>query len=551
MKYDLDFKDKKIIVLTGLMGVGKTTVGKNLAEELGFYFIDSDQEIEDQQQQSVVDIFKNKGEKYFRSIEKQIIKEIIDRDEYIVLSLGGGAFLDEEIRSLLKERAVSVWLYADIDILLRRTANKFQRPLLNNVDRRLALAELILDRYPIYKQANVHINTNLENNNVLFIKELLKKIENYINDSELTKEMVKVSLDNRSYNIIVGKGVIDCLSNNIKEINNYSKIVVIVDQNVANLHLDSLNNQLKSLSIEIKNIVIEAGESAKSFSNLQNLAEQILEYGIDRNSLIIAFGGGVVGDLSGFIASILLRGIDFIQIPTTLLAAVDSSVGGKTAINSKFGKNLIGSFYQPRLVLCDINFLQTLSKRDFFSGYAEVVKYGLVRDKNFFMYLEQNLDKIIVRDVNVLQKIIVKSCQIKADIVRLDERENNLRAILNFGHTFGHVLETEIGYSNKLLHGEAVAIGMVLAARMSVHLKRFDIKNISLIANHLSRVGLPISPKNIKKSWNVKHLISHLYKDKKVKNNNLTFILLEEIGKSTVEENIDEQNFLNIINQEI
>jgi shikimate kinase/3-dehydroquinate synthase len=554
MNPNLDLQNKKIIVLTGLMGAGKTTIGSKLAEKLGFYFIDSDQEIEDKQRQSIANIFKTKGEKYFRQIERETIREIINRDEQIVLSLGGGAFVDEEIRVLIKERAISIWLYADLDVLLHRIANKNTRPLLNNVDKRAALQDLIIKRYPIYKQSDIHIDTGKENSNDLFVRNLVTKICEFssgIKSNNIVKEVVKVDLGNRGYNIVVGSGVVSELREYISKVNRYSKIVVITDQNVAKLHLEALNNQLKNLPVQLKNIVVEAGEKAKSFSNLQNVVEQILETGIDRNSLIIAFGGGVVGDLSGFVASILLRGIDFIQVPTTLLAAVDSSVGGKTAINSKFGKNLVGTFYQPKLVLCDLDFLKTLPIRDYISGYGEVVKYGLIKDKDFFSYLDSNLDKIKNRNLEVLQKIIVKSCQIKAEVVGLDEKENNLRAILNFGHTFGHIFETETNYSDKLFHGEAVAIGMVLAVKMSIHLGMLDAKILPLVVNHLKKVGLPTSPQNIQKFWNINNLTTHLYKDKKVENKNLTFVLLEELGKSVIKKNVSEQDFLNIIKQEI
>jgi shikimate kinase / 3-dehydroquinate synthase len=554
MKLNLDLQDKKIIVLTGLMGVGKTTIGSRLAEKLGFYFVDSDQEIEDQQQQSIANIFKTKGEKYFRQIEREAIKGIISRDEQVVLSLGGGAFMDEEIRELVKERAISIWLYADLDVLLRRITNKNTRPLLNNVDKRVALQDLIIKRYPIYKQADIHIDTGRENNNDMFIRNMIDKVREVsvgTKSSNIDKEIVKVNLADRSYDIVVGSGIVSELSDHISKINRYSKIIIITDQNVAKLHLDVLNNQLKNLTIQVKNIVVDAGEKSKSFSNLENVLEKVLEIGVDRNSLIIAFGGGVVGDLSGFVASILLRGIDFIQVPTTLLAAVDSSVGGKTAINSKFGKNLIGTFYQPKLVLCDLDFLKTLPKRDYISGYAEVVKYGLIQDKNFFVYLDNNLEKIKKRDAEVLQKIIVKSCQVKAEIVGLDEKENNLRAILNFGHTFGHTFETETGYSNILFHGEAVAIGMVLAVKMSIKLGMLDAKNLPLVVEHFKKIGLPTSPQNIQKSWNIDNLTTHLYKDKKVENKNLTFVLLEELGKSVVKKNVSEQDFLYIVKQEI
>ena len=554
MNPNLFLQEKKFIVLTGMMGAGKTTIGSKIASRLGFYFIDSDQEIEDLQQQSVANIFKNKGEKYFRQVEREVVKGILSRDENIVLSLGGGAFMDDEIRDLIKKCAISVWLYANIDTLLHRTSSKNTRPLLSNVDKRLALADLTIKRNPIYKTADIHMDTGKENYD-LITKDLIVKINEFSfedrAEQKLSREIVSLNLQDKSYDIVIGNGVVGEVGAQINKIKTYSKIIVLTDQNVAKLHLQTLGDQLKKLPVEVKNIIVPAGEKAKSFSNLENVLEQILEIGVDRNSLLIALGGGVVGDLCGFVASILLRGVDFIQMPTTLLAAVDSSVGGKTAINSQFGKNLIGSFYQPKLVLCDLDFLDTLPERDYISGYAEVVKYGFIQDKNFFYYLDKNLQKIKNRNKEVLQKIIVRSCQIKAEIVGLDERENNLRAILNFGHTFGHVFETETGYSDQLFHGEAVAIGMVLAAKMSINLNLLDKNLLPVIVDHLQKIGLPTSPKSIKKFWNIDHLVGRLYKDKKVDGKKLTFVLLEDIGKSIIQKNVDEQEFLNVIKSEI
>ncbi|MCE3255715.1 MAG: bifunctional shikimate kinase/3-dehydroquinate synthase [Rickettsiaceae bacterium] len=550
MDFSLNLQDKKMIVLTGMMGAGKTVIGSKLASKLGFYFIDSDQEIEDLKQQSISDIFKDKGEKYFREIEKQVVKDVLNRGENIVLSLGGGAFMDEEIRNLIKRNAVSVWLYADLDVLLHRISAKNTRPLLNNMDKRAVLSELMIKRYPTYKEADIHIDTSHDSYEAV-IKNLMKKIGEISPKEQIKKEVITLNLQDKSYDILVGSGVISEIAGQISRIKSYSKIIVLTDSNVAGLHLHALNDELKKLPIESKNIIVEAGEKSKSFSNLQTVLEQILEIGIDRKSLLIAFGGGVVGDLCGFAASILLRGVDFIQVPTTLLSAVDSSVGGKTAINSKSGKNLIGSFYQPKLVLCDLNFLDTLPERDFVCGYAEAVKYGFIRDKNFFNYLEENLDKIKKRDKEVLQKIIVRSCQIKAEIVGADERENDVRAILNFGHTFGHVFETETGYSNELFHGEAVAIGMVLASKMSAHLGLLDGNLVSVAVNHLQKIGLPVSPKAIRKSWDIEALTRHLYKDKKTDGKKLTFILLEEMGKSLIKKDVDEKAFLDVIKSEI
>ena len=361
--------------------------------------------------------------------------------------------------------------------------------------------------------------------------------------------LVRVELDNRGYDIVIGKNVRSDLAKYLAKIGKFSKVFIVTDENIAALHLAEFSQILSGANIDHKNIILKAGEKTKDFANLQNLCDQILSEQIDRKALIIALGGGVIGDLCGFVASILLRGISFIQVPTTLLAAVDSSVGGKTAINSKFGKNLIGTFYQPKLVLCDLDFLQTLPNRDFLSGYAEVLKYGLINDLDFFNFLQENADKIKNRDPELIKKIIVKSCQAKAEIVGQDETEQGKRALLNFGHTFGHIFETETNYSSELMHGEAVGIGMIMAAFMSYQMGFITKEGVEKIRNHLREVGLFTSPNQVRKEWNIANLLSHLYKDKKVKNNQLTFILLKEIGEAFIQDNVEENTFLRVLNE--
>ncbi|MBM5782312.1 MAG: 3-dehydroquinate synthase [Pelagibacterales bacterium] len=357
---------------------------------------------------------------------------------------------------------------------------------------------------------------------------------------------IKVELENRSYDIIIGSGAINKLSNFLSD-NKYSKIFVINDNNVAKLHLKTLQEVLQKIDIPTEFVITEAGEQTKSFVFLEKICEEILSKGLDRKSLVIAFGGGVIGDLSGFIASILVRGIDFVQVPTTLLAAVDSSVGGKTAINSKSGKNLIGTFYQPKLVLCDLNFLKTLSQRELRCGYAEVVKYGFIRDLEFFEFLEKNYQKVFQYDEEILEKIIRRSCEVKAEIVAKDEKESGERALLNFGHTFGHVFETETNYSDLILHGEAVALGMVMAAKMSQNLNMISENDFLRIKNHIEDCGFITDEKKLKADWNYDNLISHLYKDKKNEGKNLTFILLEKIGVGVVKKAVELQEFRKVL----
>ena len=362
------------------------------------------------------------------------------------------------------------------------------------------------------------------------------------------KNKISVALVERSYDIVIGANSIEYLGEFLSK-KSYSKIFIITDENVAKLHLVRLEEVLGKTKINLEKIITKAGEQTKSFAVLEEICEEILEKGIDRKSLIVAFGGGVIGDLSGFIASILLRGIDFIQVPTTLLAAVDSSVGGKTAINSKAGKNLVGSFYQPQLVLCDLQFLKTLPLRELKSGYAEVVKYGFIYDKEFFEFLEKNYQKIFAYEDEILEKIIRRSCEVKAEIVGRDERESGERALLNFGHTFGHIFETETNYSAEILHGEAVALGMVMAAKMSCNLGMIAESDFLLVKLHLESCGFVIDPKKIRESWDEKNLVSHLYKDKKNENQNLTFILLTGIGSAVVKKAVVLSEFEKVLRE--
>lgn len=360
------------------------------------------------------------------------------------------------------------------------------------------------------------------------------------NDQMINK--ITLDLQEKSYEILIGSNILNEVKNFIDN-SNYSKKIVITDKNLYKIYKDHF---IKNVQID-DFVVIDAGEKSKSFDNLKKICDEILQKNIDRKSLIIAFGGGVVGDISGFCASILLRGIDFIQIPTSLLAMVDSSVGGKTAINSEFGKNLIGSFYQPKLVICDVDLLASLPQREFKSGYGEIVKYGLIYDRDFFNFLDHNLDKILTRDIETLVYIIYRSCEIKAQIVSKDEKENNLRALLNFGHTFGHTLEAQTNYSDELLHGEAVVIGMLMACQMSIELGYIDIETYDKIYNHFFNAKFELNLKNIRKSWDINNLTEHLFKDKKIENNELTFIILHGIGNGKIVKKISLEIFLKVI----
>jgi 3-dehydroquinate synthase len=344
---------------------------------------------------------------------------------------------------------------------------------------------------------------------------------------------VRVELGPRSYDILVGPGLLREAGRFLAPLLRQPRAVVVTDENVAPLYLDTLEAALDQAGIGHEPVVLPAGETTKDFPHLQRLLETLLDLRIERKTTLIALGGGVVGDLAGFAASIVLRGVDLVQMPTTLLSQVDSSVGGKTGINTPHGKNLVGSFYQPRLVLTDVTTLNSLPRRELLAGYAEVVKHALIRDASFFEWLERRGEALRDGDEAARRDAVVRSCTLKAETVAADERESGQRALLNFGHTFGHALEAETGYSGELLHGEAVAIGMVMAFDLSVQLELCPIEDAMRVRRHLGKIGLPIAPTGIGRAkWDVGELLGHIRQDKKVHDGQVTFVLTRGIGRA-------------------
>jgi 3-dehydroquinate synthase len=347
-------------------------------------------------------------------------------------------------------------------------------------------------------------------------------------------ETVTVGLGSRAYDIVIGPGVLAGAGARVQTVAGDRPLIVVTDDHVAPLYLDRLACALDAVAMPSPAaIVIPAGEGSKSLESFARTAERILALGIDRKTVIVALGGGVVGDLAGFLAATLLRGIDFIQIPTSLLAQVDSSVGGKTGIDSAHGKNLIGAFHQPLLVLADTACLTTLPSRELKAGYAEIVKYGLLGDAGFFDWLEENGANVLAGEPARQTHAIAASCRAKAAIVAEDERETGRRALLNLGHTFAHALEAESGFGDALNHGEAVAIGMVLAFDLSVRLGYCPVNDLLRVRGHLVRHGLPVSPpRGI--AFEAGALIRRMQSDKKAERNRLTFVLAQGIGQAFV-----------------
>ena len=344
-------------------------------------------------------------------------------------------------------------------------------------------------------------------------------------------DILSVDLGARSYDIHIGSGLIERAGALMLPVMNGRRAFVVTDDNVAPLYLPRLKAALEAAGIAHAEAVLPAGEGTKDFRHLEVLLDAMLAARCERSTMVVALGGGVIGDLTGFAASVCLRGLDFVQIPTTLLAQVDSSVGGKTGINTARGKNLVGSFHQPRLVLADIGALDTLDHRQVLAGYAEVAKYGAIDDPAFFAWLEEHGPAVVAGGAEARRYAVATSCRAKARIVGADEREGGIRALLNLGHTFGHALEAEVGFTDEILHGEAVAIGMVMAFRLSVRLGLAPDADAGRLARHLAAVGLPTAlPGN--RAWEAGRLLDHMAGDKKVKDGKVTFVLARGIGQS-------------------
>ena len=375
--------------------------------------------------------------------------------------------------------------------------------------------------------------------------------------SKILNVSLNRKIENLSYPIIIGDNILSSSGEILKEFIYKKNVIVIYDsffsvKTSPNNEFEEFVQSINKLTTTLNFIDIPGGDQTKNINQLNEIIEKVLTYGIDRQNVIIAFGGGVIGDIAGFAASILLRGINYIQVPTTLLSQVDSSVGGKTGINSKVGKNLIGSFHQPQAVLADINILKTLPNREFRAGFAEVVKYGLIKDLEFFNWLNQEYDSIFIYDKIKLQKMITKSCEIKAKIIKNDEKEGGKRALLNLGHTFAHAIESFGNFDGRIIHGEAVSIGICLAFKLSNKLCFCSTDDTKKVINLFQKSKLPTSLHDIKKlSISTSGMIQKFKLDKKNRQNELTFILNKRIGESFIKHNVSVNVLTQFLNEEI
>ncbi len=453
---------------------------------------------------------------------------------------------------------------------MRRVSKRDTRPLLRSGNPEATMRKLIETRYPVYAEADLTIESRDEPHEVI-VSEIINRIAQRdvtasadrpatkptsevmspsmsatsINDMAATPassavRTVGVELANRSYNVLIGTGLVSSAGRLIKERLGPVKCGIVTDDNVARHHLETLKQSLEAEGMYAGHIVLRPGEKTKSFGELGPLCEELLKMGLERGDVVVPFGGGVIGDLAGFAAGILRRGVKFVQIPTSLLAQVDSSVGGKTGINTPQGKNLIGVFHQPSLVLADTDVLATLPEREVRAGYAEVAKYGLLGDAAFFSWLESHWSGVFGNSGPDLTHAIETSVKAKAAIVARDEHETGDRALLNLGHTFGHALEAWTGFSDRLLHGEGVSIGMCLAFRLSEELGLCPKGTAARVTRHLKAVGLPVHINDIPGGKaDADELFRLMGQDKKVSKGRLTFIMVRDVGQAFITRDIE------------
>ena len=526
------------LFLVGPMGSGKTAVGKSVARLLRLQFVDSDAEIERRTGVDITYIFEREGEAGFRQREREIIAELTQRKRCL-LSTGGGAVIAEANRSVLRERGFVVYLHTSVEEQAERTAHGQHRPLLANVaNPAQRLAELMAFREPLYRGV-AHAVVNTDRRKVQSVADdvaaayqaaVFDAVNWGAGEPAVNPQRLDVVLPGATYPIHIGPGMLDDATAWCSQMPS-GPLLVVTNPTVAPLYLDRLLASLQAAmpGRRVHTCIVPDGEQHKSLGTLSLVFDALVEHRIPRDGGLVALGGGVIGDLTGFAAATWQRGVACVQVPTTLLAQVDSSVGGKTAVNHPGGKNLIGAFHQPSAVIADTATLATLPPREFAAGLAEVAKYGFIMDEAFIGWMETNAEQLRARDPVALAYAIRRSCECKAHLVAIDEREQGPRALLNLGHTFGHAIETGAGYG-EYLHGEAVAIGIVLAAGLSQRLGWLSAADVQRVCSLLEALGLPIAAPKL----GVERTLELMRLDKKVLKGQLRLVLLRRLGQGVI-----------------
>ena len=528
------------IFLTGLSGSGKSTVGRQVAELLRWDFIDTDTLLSERCGMPVGQVLVEYGEQRFRQMESEALISATD-DKRVVIATGGGVIISEANRAFMREHGLTVYLETSVETAWQRvqeqihqSGNDAVRPLVGESNGQQRLQDLYEVRKQWYEQAALCINTDKDPPDIVTRRIAAFALAGgYLNSSSLPQETVTLQLGKITSQAVVEWSGLRHLSLSLQAAGFSKRVFVVTDSDVGLLYIEPIQDLLADAGFVPRIFTIPAGESSKSLQHWQLILDWLVEQKADHQEAIVALGGGVVGDLAGFVAATYHRGVPLIQVPTSLLAQVDSAIGGKTGINHPLGKNLIGAFYQPQLIIVDPAFLLTLSERVYHEGWAEIVKYGMILDADLFEMLEEQTSLLHTRDATFLTRIITRCIQLKMDIVQRDERDGGLRNILNYGHTFGHALEATTEYGT-WLHGEAVAVGMEVAGNIAV--ARGLLTNEHALRQHelLQALHLPVRCPGI----DAEFVLEKMQRDKKVRAGRTRWVLPTHIGHAEVYDDI-------------
>lgn len=511
---------KKNVFFTGFMATGKTRIGEATARSMGWQFIDTDKYIEAEQNRSISEIFEKEGEAYFRDLEFKAIQTLA-RKEYHIISLGGGALTQARVLQLIKREGILVRLWAPVEVISERIGRKDTRPLMRGLtdqERQAKIQAMLDEREPYYSQADLSI----ESRDDTTVDQLTRQLKSKI--SAWNYKAVEVKTSQGNYPIFIGTNFFDLTHSIFQGLELDTDFLLVTDSNVARHQKHNLKKLVRQAN-GCRSFRFPAGEQFKNLQTLNRLYTFMLRKGYSRKTTLLQFSGGVIGDMAGYGAASYQRGIPFVQIPTTLLSMVDSSVGGKVAVNHSLGKNMIGAFYQPKAVLINLEVLNTLEPIEYLAGLAEVIKYGVIWDQDFFTYLEDHTEALKARDMTVLKTVVTRCCEIKAEVVSQDEREQGIRAILNYGHTFGHAIEKLTNYET-FSHGIAVSLGMRVAGHLAAELGMWNHAENDRQTRLLDSLDFPkYFDVNVEQAWEAMGI------DKKVEQGKRIYILPETMGK--------------------
>jgi 3-dehydroquinate synthase len=543
-----------MIFLIGFSTTGKSKVARMVAEELGWGFVDTDEEIVKLAGKSIPQIFAREGEEHFRELERRVLGEVAEK-EGLVVATGGGVILASRNRELMARRGMVVCLEAHPQTIYQRLLQDTEestspaiRPLLVGTDPLARIEQLKASRQPYYDMADRIIHTDymtLEQVSQEVIKgfrEWARK-RNSAHGIEMAPAC-EVATATQRYPIFIGWGWLERLGEQMGRTRPSGRAIVISDEAVFSLYGERAMKSLAEAGFAACSYVVPPGEATKTLASADRIYDFLVEQRAERSDVIVALGGGMVGDLAGFVAATFLRGLSLVQVPTSLVAMVDASIGGKVAVNHPQAKNLIGAFYQPFLVLADVQTLTTLDRRELASGWAEVIKHGLILAPDLFAFLEARAAKLIGLEPEATTKAVAWSASVKAGVVSEDERETGKRAILNYGHTIGHGLEAATGYG-RFLHGEAVAIGMMGAALLSQRLGLIGQEVVEWQRGLLHRFGLPTSCSGV----GLDDVVKAMELDKKVKQKAVRWVLLGGIGKVILQHQVPQEDIMAVLRE--